>query len=234
MADIDWRSKIEAMLNKASAVGVTPEEAEAFIEKASYLAAKYGIQDAQARQHNGKTEQPIYEEFRLFPPYMGRKCDLLGAIAHYMGGGFVRNKSLSASSLVWVFAYPDDIERIKMLYHSLLAQMHIELASTTIPRGEHGKSFKNSWLIGFVRGVMDSLERAKRRAMNETPGSDLILKKDFDKVLSAIEDKFGQLRELPNTAEITSDSGYTAGHRAGLSADIGQGRLSRQNRPAIN
>jgi hypothetical protein len=234
MADIDWRSKIEALLNKAQASGVTPEEAEAFTEKAAFLAAKYGIQDAQARQRHGKVEHPKYVEFRMFPPYKERKCDLLGAVAYYMGGGIARNRSLKVSSLVWVFGYPDDIERIKMLYHSLLAQMHIELASAIKPMGEHGKAYKNSWLIGFVKGVMESLERAKKRAMNETPGSDLILKKDFDKVLEAITDKFGNLKELSSSAEITSGSGYVDGRRAGLAADIGTSRLSSQNKAAIN
>jgi hypothetical protein len=233
MSNIDWRSKIEALLAKAESTG-SVEEAEALREKAAFLSIKYGIEDATARYKTKQFAGAKHMEFKMFAPYAIRKCDLVVVVSHFLGCMPVRDAKLN-SGAVWVFGFEEDLERVKVLYHNLLAQMHIELASTVVPIGQHGKSYRNSWMIGFVQGVRVRMTRAYRQAREESnPGTDLILQKSKEEVELAMHAKFPNIRAANASGPATSDDGYLAGKAVGERADIGQDRVTTsQNRRSL-
>lgn len=221
MSDFNWRSKVEALLNKAQARGTTQQEAEALQEKAAYLMAKYGIEDAIARDKEHKNEKPKVEKFQAFPPYSQRKINLLNFIANTLGGRVVVK-----NDTMWVFAYEQDLERIKVLYFSLLAQMHIELSSIRVPASVHAKSYRNSWLVGFNDSVNERIQRAYRKAKNEKPGSALAILDRTKNVEARMHEQFPDLIKRHVRTNLTSMDGYSEGVAAGQRADIGRARFS--------
>lgn len=228
----DWRAKVEALLNKAHASGTTVEESQSLQEKAAYLMAKFGIEEAAFRQKNRQSSlKPASEKYQMFPPYANRKLDLIIMVAQHLDGATVRGSNVREP--VVVFAYPEDLARIKMLYHSLLAQMHIEQALVIVPKGNNAKSYKNAWLLGFVVGVREALERAKRQAMQEFPGSSLIIRKSHEEIMLVMQDTFPGIKTGKRDLSINDEVGFSAGRATGQRADIGQGRLTSQNVKAI-
>lgn len=220
---MDWRTKIEALLNKAQSTN-SKHEAEALRERAEYLMQKFGIEDAVARSKEPIKEKPIMKEFHLGQPYPARKSELLRMIAKCLGGSVVINGK-AVGGIVWVFAFKEDVARIEMLYASLLAQMHIEMHMTPVPSHVNGKTFRNSWILGFISGVDERLKRAMRKANQEVPGSDLVLVNRKKEVESARDGQFPALVFRRVATQNVSQQAFGAGREAGQRADIGQRRM---------
>lgn len=232
MSSPDWRTKIGNLLEKAQGKGVTPEEANIYHEKAAFLMQKYGIEEAVARQKSAVKEEPIFEIFRSFPPYANRKSELMTVITTLLGGKIVLS-GVSADGRMWVFAFKDDLERIKFLYHSLLAQMHIEMVSIAVPKEVNARTYKNSWLIGFIEGVGLKLQKAYNKVKDKTPGTALaVISRDKD-VLKSMQNKFPNTRTKALSASNISGDGYRSGMDAGQRADVGQDRVGPVRRPRI-
>lgn len=218
---MDWKSSINGLLNKAASTS-SAEEADAYRAKAEYLMTKYGIEESMLRQQNHPEEKPQSKIFKMFAPYAQRKSDLLHRICIRLNCYMVMSHDGSRAT---VFGYSNDIERVTMLYFSLLAQMHIECAAVKVPPGVPAKTFRNSWLYGFVIGVTKRLDAASKKAKDETPGTDLVLKNDMRKIQDLVINTFPALTKVREKQMKLSDLAFNDGRAAGQRADIGQSRV---------
>jgi hypothetical protein len=132
---LDRLAKILKQAENAS----TPEEAEAFMQKAQALASETSIDLAIARQHTAKREQREQPTHKLIT--IGEKkrqgnaffMDLFRYIATVND---VKVNLAHDNTYVVAFGFPSDIEVVEVLYASLLFQM-VESANTWLKTGAY-------------------------------------------------------------------------------------------------
>ena len=244
MGDERLLDRVRKLLAKAEDESCTPQEAEALTAKAAELMAKYGIDqallDATKRPEDNK---PIDRVIPVDDPYARVKRHLLGQLAVAMGCKAVYPNN--ASNRVHVFGYQSDIERVELLYTSLLLQMANGLVHTPPPSYVHGRqlmAWRRSWMLGFISAVisrvMTAEERARKQAEAEqpttasTPGAALVLA-DRALQVKAAQDK--TYPELGRPSRMTyRGGGYRDGHAAGQRANLGGTGVGRQAAGAIS
>lgn len=220
---IDWNVTVQALMNKAARTD-NPAEKDAYMTKALELMTKYGIEDAQLRMKNGKVEKADYEVMLIGAPYTQHKVELLGIVASFLGGQIV-TKQGERSGKVWLFGFKDDIARIKMLYFSLLAQLHLELSVVLIPSGENTRQFREAFHYAF-NVTIERRFKAIQKAINEEPGNKIAIYDRQSDVNAKINLLFANVSEVPGRQiGISSSAGVSAGVSAGSKADIGQRRV---------
>lgn len=217
----DWTTKIAAMLAKANGKGTTPEEARIYQEKAAYLMNKLGIKESEIRMTSKSDEKPANEIFKKFPPYADSKLELLEAVTVCLGGKIV---NIPSTGEMHVFAFSGDLERIRTMYFSLLAQMHIEAALLKFAPGVKKRAYTGSWLKGFVYGVRTRMRRAYSKA-NEESNALVIYDRD-SKVRDAMHDVYKNLKTRKASA-VSDSQGFNDGVESGLRADVGQDRFGK-------
>lgn len=218
---VDWTVTVQNLLNKAA--GTTGPESEAFYEKAMYLMTKYGIEDAQLRKRDGKIEKATYEVMLIGAPYTAHKADLLAVVASFLGGQIITKQGSNGSKL-WLFGFKEDIARIKMLYFSLLAQLHLEITVAIIPQGENARRFREAFHFAFNKTVERRFEAIQNRIKGE-PGNALVLRDIKKQVEDSINAMFEDLEPIKRQITLSSSAGVAAGISAGQKADLGQQRL---------
>lgn len=219
---VDWTVTVQNLLNKAA--GTKGPESEAFYEKAMYLMTKYGIEDAQLRKRDGKIEKATYEIMLIGAPYTAHKADLLAIVANFLGGQIISKQGSNGSKL-WLFGFKEDIARIKMLYFSLLAQLHLEITVAIIPQGENARRFREAFHFAFNQVVEKRFQDIQNRVKAE-PGNSLVLRDIKKQVEDSINAMFEEVVPTnPRQITLSSSAGVAAGISAGQKADLGQTRL---------
>ena len=218
----DWRNKIEGLFAKSMAAGTTPEERDALQDKAIYLMTKYGVEEATLRKKDGSIEKPIIVKMSIGNPYAMRKAQLLGSIAHFLGGKAV-GSGYAGSVVINLLGFSEDIERIKILYSSLTAQLHMDLYSLKIPQSENAKAYRNAFMVGFGVTVTNRLEKIYN-SVSAIPGTDIVLRDRKDVIEDLSKEAFPNLKKA-NAIQLSSQQGWDAGVTSGNKADLGQDRL---------
>jgi hypothetical protein len=234
MTDSKWIDKISALMRKAEDPATTEEERSSIVDKVTYLMTKYGIeQDMLA----AKEQRPLTASHRIFKvvgSYADKKISLLHEICRAFGCFAVTK---TGKSRVSVFGTDEDIERVFMLYMSLILQMDASLAAAQVlkPKHEHGRTFNNSFIVGYVLTVNRRIKEAARRAKediqktHEGSGMELVLVNKATIVKNLMRDVYPGLRYSRASFSNGSDAGYGAGSAAGMRADIGGSRISSQH-----
>src|SRR6185436_15599813 len=76
----------------------------------------------------------------------------------------------SGRYVVRVYGFTTDLERVELLYTSLLVQATRELVHVRPDEwGESTGAYRRSWLAGFASAVATRLHRAERRAAADRP-----------------------------------------------------------------
>lgn len=233
-----WQDTISKLLAKAESSAVTPEERDALLEKVSFLMTKYGIEEAIL---NPKSTEAVINVFiTASNPYANWKSILLNVISNIFGCKAIVIDKMNTSVRHHVFGYQSDIERVFMLYNSLLIQMVTAMASSQSlkPTHVHGKAFNNSFVIGFVneaaKRLQDSYMRAKSEANESNPGTDIVLADRAAIVLAEVHRNYPVLKTSNVTSRNTSDAGYNAGRSAGRNTDIGHTRVGPRRKAIGN
>lgn len=238
----DWKNvstakmdKIRALLDMANDEAITPEAAENYRLKAFELMAKYGIEQALLNESKPGSDKPADRHITLDNPWAMEKAHLINGLAKAMGCQLILLARTDGQSgrKVHVFGYESDLERLEMLFTSLLLQMFGELARTPVPARDTPRKFRRSWLLGFVTKVTERVKEAEQRARNEaaptTTGrsTDVVLADRKAVVLRAFRDAYPRTRSGKTTV---SGSGFGAGAAAGARADIGGARIGGTGR----
>lgn len=223
-------ARIRKLLAKAEDIGATPAEAEAFTAKATQLMAAYGISRAMVAAADPSSDIAADRVVRLDALYALDKANLLCSLAVPLRCRCVRRvdyphdrKEIS----VHLFGYESDLDRVMLLFTSLLVQAANALKALPIPPFEHPAAFRRSWLAGYSAAIHSRLVQAESEAAeghDTGPASPLAV------VLAGRDAVIGRRirQEYPHLstgrARSLSGSGGSAGYAAGQRAHLGSGR----------
>lgn len=226
--------RIRALLDQAEGEAEQghAKAAENFRNKAMELMAAHGIEETMLSARTQKDEQPTSIVMALTRPYPVNKSDLLQGIAKALGCRAVRHGQAWST----VVGFQSDLDRIEMLYTSLLTQAFGELARERIPPWENTISFRTAWLAAFTRTVRERLEDAEARARDDYErqsgtSTALVVRDRSGAVEQAFTNQFPRIKT--SKRKFGSFSGWDAGEAAGRRADIGAKQVGG-NRPALD
>jgi len=234
----DVLAKVRAILRLAENPAATQAEAEAFLQKATALMAKYGIEQAMLQGDDPAREQPADRVVEVVSPWMTECKRLLSSIAYamrchpiYPGGKANRHR-------VHLFGFASDLHSVEVLYASLRMQMlqGAERADARHrPPGELPRAYKRSWMLGFIRAVALRIAEAERTAREDSerdraeaaasePSAQgrsvaLVLADRTTQVQAEVASHYPKVGKVRRTR--FTGSGYRQGHADGQQADIG-------------
>lgn len=246
MSNPDKLEIVRKLLAKAEGAA-TPEEAEAYSNKAIELMAKHGIDEALLANASKRRDTVGQRKITISNPYGSVKATLLGWIAGPLGVRSITHStrkpysSRTSVTSVTLFGFESDLERVELLYTSLLLQASGKLIHQYPNWFDHQgpqsvAAHRRSWMIGFASTVHFRLKAAQESAVaqadaasgSSTPGTALVLvdrKAQVDLAVEAAYPELGKGRKIRSNG-----TGYAAGAEAGRRADLGQTRVGRQGR----
>lgn len=228
-------SRVRKLLVQAEDVGATVGEAEAFNAKAAQLIARYGI-DAALLVSAGRTQEEIgHRVIVVDNPYRRDKAHLLTSVAEPLRCQTMHSYDPDRY-VVRLYGFGADLERVELLYTSLLLQATRQLVNVRPGGGWYGEhestaAYRRSWLAGFTTAVYTRLLAAEERAVAEQPATAngtstaLVLRDRGEQVDAAVRAAHPGLRMMRRRN--LSGSGRSDGHGAGTRADIGARRVGR-------
>lgn len=219
-------AKVRKLLAKAEDPGCTAQEADAFTAKAAELIAKYGVDRALLAARDPGTDPVGDRIVRLEVPYALDKAGLLAGVATALRCRCVRRREADELT-VHLFGFASDLERVELLFTSLLVQAAYGLAGAAVPDGQHPAAFRRSWLAGFTAAVTARLREAELAAAS-APGPAgssvaLVLADRSGHVQRRMAQVYPRLRASGRRR--LAGGGLERGYAAGRSADLGGPRL---------
>ncbi|MFK3982778.1 DUF2786 domain-containing protein [Micromonospora sp. NPDC050397] len=216
--------KVRKLLAMAEDPACTPAEAAAFTAKATELIARYGVDRALLAARDPATDPVGDRVVELLAPYALDKAGLLAAVASALRCRCVRRRSDSGFAM-HLFGFASDLERVELLFTSLLVQAAHGLAGTPVPPGDQPAAFRRSWLAGFAYTVAERLRAAESvaAASPDTPerGTSvaLVLADRSSRVERRMAEVYPRLRTA--SARRLAGGGADQGAEAGRRADLG-------------
>ncbi len=222
--------RVRKLLAKAEAEGVTPPEAEALTAKAAELMARYGIDRARLAATRPDTDRPGSRIIDIDNPWAQVRAHLLAGLAGAMRCQCVLLSTSRPGARIHIFGYVCDLERVDILYTSLLLQMAHGLTTTVVPVGVRStRAWRRSWLLGFVTAVIGRVRSAEDRAASDAeaearpgPSTALVLADRAVVIRRQLEQEYPVTRRTRITY---SGRGYSNGYAEGQQADIGNRRV---------
>ncbi|WP_434742397.1 DUF2786 domain-containing protein [Micromonospora sp. SH-82] len=217
-------SKVRKLLAKAEDPACTPAESAALTAKATDLIARYGVDSALLAACDPATD-PVGDRLVDVPaPYARDKAGLLAAVADPMRCRCVRRRNGSGFEM-HLFGFASDLERVDVLFTSLLVQAAQGLAGTPVPPGVHVAAFRRTWLAGFAQTVGERLRAAEEAAAGQVTGESyaLVLVDRTDRVQRRVAEAYPRLRTAPRRR--LAGGGFGTGAEAGRRADLGGRRV---------
>jgi hypothetical protein len=211
-------ARVRKLLAMAEDPACTPGEAEAFTAKATELIAKYGVDQAMLAVADPAAD-PIGDRLlTIVAPYARDKAGLLAAVASALRCRVV-HLDRGATARSHLFGHAADLERVELLFTSLLVQAAHGLAASPVPWGEHPAAYRRSWLLGYTQAVQSRLWESERSAAVAAPGAELVLADRTDQVERRRDEAYPRLAKLgPRRLQGT---GRARGWHAGQTADLG-------------
>jgi hypothetical protein len=232
--------KIRKLLAKAEDDACTPAEAELCTAKAAELIAKYGIDQALLADIEPGTDRVGDRIIVMDAPYALDKAGLLSAIAVALrcrAVQRVRYPGLQKQISIHLFGFGADLDRVELLYTSLLVQAAHALAVEKVPYYDNAAAYRRSWYRGFAVAVGRRLRAAEQRAEQAaaaarpaaaegTAGRSvaLVLADRSAAVQHAVDAAYPKLGKA--RARTLSGGGLDHGHAAGRKADLGGPRVA--------
>jgi Protein of unknown function (DUF2786) len=220
--------RVRKLLAQAEDESVTTAEAEAFTAKAAALMARYGIDRARLGALHPETDKQADRKIDVDNPWADVRAHLLAGLAQAMGCQCVLLARHSGQRL-HVFGYESDLERVDVLYTSVLLQMASALQAEDVPPNTPARmrAYRRSFLLGYVSAVTARVKQAEEQAKGaaeredagrEGPGTALVLADRSAQVKDALKAAYPETRKRRITY---SGGGYGNGHAQGSRADIG-------------
>ena len=212
-------ARVRKLLAMAEDPACTPAEAEAFTAKATDLIAKYGVDQALLAAADPVPSSVGDRIVTIDPPYARDKAGLLAAVASPLRCRLVHldRRGTTRSHL---FGHAADLERVELLFTSLLVQAAHGLAAGPVPPGEHVAAYRRSWLAGYAQAIQARLRLAEQSATDAAaPGTDLVLADRTELVEQRRDEVYPKLARLgPRRLR---GGGLLRGYHAGQIADLG-------------
>ena len=127
-------SKVRKLLAQAEDPACTPAESAAFTAKATELIARYGVDRALLAARDPATDPVGDRVVEVVAPYARDKAGLLAAVADPLRCRCVRRREGTGFAM-HLFGFASDLERVELLFTSLLVQAAHGLAGAEVPAG---------------------------------------------------------------------------------------------------
>ncbi|MGA5305489.1 DUF2786 domain-containing protein [Nucisporomicrobium flavum] len=213
--------RVRKLLAKAESPACTPAEAEAFTAKAAELIAKYGVDQALLAGADPAADPVGDRIVTVEPPYSRDKAGLLGAVAIALRCKVVHLER-RGTARIHLFGHRADLERVELLFTSLLVQAAHGLAAAAVPTYDHPAAFRRSWLVGFTEAIRARLTATEQAAAASAPGAELVLVDRTVAVERRRDETYPKLARLGPRR--LAGSGRGQGYAAGRTADLGGSR----------
>lgn len=218
--------RVRKLFAKAESVAGTPE-AEALLERAYALLAKYGVDEALAREESGsRSGQIIVLDHVVTGKYRPDQVSLVSSLAVAMHCRAVTSTRHDGTRVVYVVGVRRHVERVGMLAGALTGVMLAAAARQGPEPGVSAVTHRKSFMTGFAFEVGRRLAAAERGAVAESAdaaGAGLVLRSDARQADEGMRSHFpGSVR---GTRRRVGTSGIADGRRAGGSVDLGQRRF---------
>lgn len=224
--------RIQMLLAKASDPATTPEESETYMEKATELMAKYGVEQAMldAAKPKGEREAVTQKRVVIPGPYSLDKRVMLDKIATPLNVHTIRLQGVKPSpgaTVVIMVGYPSDLEQVESLFASLTLQVIRDAMRAEVPYWDNTAAFRRTFISGFAEVVGRRLAQMYQKVQHEeeqsgAPGTALVLADRHDAVEEAYKAAFPKVRNIRRSL---SGSGSHAGREAGRRADLGGNKV---------
>ncbi|MCZ7440434.1 DUF2786 domain-containing protein [Micromonospora sp. WMMC241] len=218
-------SKVRKLLAQAEDPACTPAESATFMAKATELIARYGVDRALLAAREPAADPVGDRVVEVIAPYARDKAGLLAAVADPLRCRCVRRREGNGFAM-HLFGFASDLERVELLFTSLLVQAAHGLAGAAVPAGEHPAAFRRAWLAGFAQVVAERLRAAEAGAVAEAgaPSVALVLADRSDRVQRRLAEVYPRLRTAPRRR--LAGGGFGPGAAAGRRADLGDPGLT--------
>lgn len=230
--------KILALAESESELGHV-EAAELHRNKAIALMVAHGIDEAMVAAAEHKNEVPEQRVYSIDNPYRVDKQVLLQWIAQPLGCKSVR---IPKSTRVHLVGFPSDLDRVELLWTSLLLQVFGEVVKasgyvispdwnylTSAERRAARVSYTKSFFVGFGTVVCQRLVAATEQARQDYEtdhgtSTALVVVDRTKKVESTFDELHPNVRK-GFRRKVSNGTAYNRGGQAGERADIGATRV---------
>ena len=239
--------KVRKLLAKAEDPACTPAEAEAFNTKAAELIAKYGVDRALLAESDPTSDVVGDRVIDLLAPYATRqmraarpgsrpRCAASRCSANSPCGSSRGRRRKDFS--MHLFGFASDLDRVELLFTSLLVQASQSLAVQTAPAWENVAAYRRSWLAGFTYAVVARLRAAEARAAEPAMPSPRLSTTVGRSVALVLADRGSHVEQ--RVAEVyprlrfagprrLAGSGRRQGYAAGQRADLGGTKIAARS-----
>lgn len=239
-----YAERISKLLNQAENPAATPEEADAFMQKAAQLMVEYAIDEAMIAQVRGLSiDELVQDQFTYTGIYRNGTQQLGAAVAMHFGLKVVMGHDSYSKPIVkplHLAGFRSDVERARLLDTSLQLQcvsaMRQWQQTVDFSWMDKGLAFRTrrDFVFGFAEGVSTKLAMAKREAVREAKlheaersGADAAdAAKSVDLVLVSRNDRVNEFYDTVWGGRTRKVNHRFAGGGAGAR---GQGRVAGQN-----
>lgn len=231
MADQNDRlRKVRALLAKAEET-TFPDEAEAYLTKASTLIAKWELDEAMvwAQTPDAERSTPIATVIEIAAPYALHKSVLLGAVAQANGCKTIRTETSPKRHKLAVIGFEHDVAITELLFSSLLVQMTRSMLADESRQHSAAATaqWRRSFIMAFSNRVGKRLQETRRstgeehdrNAHDSQPSAALVRIDRAARVDEEVSQKFPRLRDT-YVSNGSSISGLLAGEQAGNQAEL--------------
>lgn len=227
MTDDKVMDRVKALLKLAERAG-SDHEAELAREKAMALMLKHSIDEAMIQERPDHKREELISRTVKVKGYAKAKLYMMHRVAEGLG---LKSLQYTNDRYGWsegtgqVFGWESDVEAFDVLFASLMMQAETECARSIRenPYSEHGRSFKQSFLIAFAQRVGARLRQQRQQVIAETdistPGTALAVVDRDRAVVSRWEQlhpDLGKGTGIRNSGAAGARAGRAAGDRANI------------------
>lgn len=240
--------QIQTQLNIAADERAPQAERDAALNRAMELMARHGVTEMMLATRRGQaTDTIIKKRIEIDNPYSFEKKELAAAIGNALNCRHMFSHYRSNVSSITFVGFRSDIERVELLYTSLLLQA-VNAVRHEHPGGwasaSETRQYRKSFLVGFAERIHVRLWRQEREARAKydrehagdgdgQPSTELVLVGRKDRVEAAYQADFGNLKKAKNNRRVDYYA-HRSGRQAGDKADLGGGTgVTTGDRPAL-
>lgn len=221
--------KIRKLFALAEGAGTT-QEAELATAKAMAMLLKYDVDLAMLAAKRPGRGKPSSRTIKIKAPHARPKAVLLTCIGPASN---VKMVWTSATGEATIVGFESDLDTVELLFASLtlqgLAAALRAAQDVHLPGGGEHRSFMVNFLNGFASRVKARLTEARRTVVNDTPGSELVLRDRGAEVATAFAEMYPRLGKASGS-RVTNRSANQAGRAAADRADLGQTKFRGSSR----
>lgn len=222
--------RVRRLLALAENAG-SEHEAELAQGKAMEAMAKYGIDQAMLAAAGKVKDEVILRRITIRNPYSDSKASMLGWLAMAMRceAVLIRDPGGRSTGAVDVVGYESDIDRVEILFTSLLLQATGQVIHVTPPYWENVSTarFRKNWFYAFAIAATKRVKALEERAAANT--ETVVVDEEETSTALVLVDRKAQVDRtfhsyFPNLGkrkQVKLGAGAAEGMRAGQKADLG-------------